>query len=89
MDRNVAKYWYPNEKMVVTPVCLTGRCCSLHPKGAVGIFWKVAQSLQKFWPLWPMNKILGFETAKTVNFGPFSTSTLTYVDYPRTLACLF
>ena len=20
--------WYPNEKMVVVPVCLNGRCCS-------------------------------------------------------------
>ena len=27
MDQNVAKYWYPNEKMVVIPVCLNGRCC--------------------------------------------------------------
>ena len=27
MDQNVAKYWYSNEKMVVVPVCLNGRCC--------------------------------------------------------------
>ena len=27
MDQNVAKYWYRNEKMVVVPVCLNGRCC--------------------------------------------------------------
>ena len=26
--------WYPNEKMVVVPVCLNGRCCS---SGCVGI----------------------------------------------------
>ena len=34
MDQKVAKYWYPNEKMVVIPVCLNGRCCS---SGCVGI----------------------------------------------------
>ena len=34
MDQNVAKYWYPNEKIVVAPVCLNGRCYSL---GCVGI----------------------------------------------------
>ena len=28
MDQNVAKYWYPNEKIVVVPVCLNGRYCS-------------------------------------------------------------
>ena len=26
MYQNVAKYWYPNENMVVIPVCLNGRC---------------------------------------------------------------
>ena len=34
MDQNLAKYWYPNEKMVVFPVCLNGRCCY---SGCVGI----------------------------------------------------
>ena len=24
MDQNLAKYWYPNEKMAVVPVCLNG-----------------------------------------------------------------
>ena len=29
MDQNMARYWYPNEKMVVVPVCLNGiRCYS-------------------------------------------------------------
>ena len=32
--QNVAKYWYPNEKIVVVPVCLNGRCCY---SGCVGI----------------------------------------------------
>ena len=36
MDENVTKYWYPNEKMVVVPVCLNGTCCS---SGCVGIAW--------------------------------------------------
>ena len=27
MDQDVAKYYYPKEKMVVVPVCLNGRCC--------------------------------------------------------------
>ena len=27
MDQNTARYWYPNEKMVVVPVCLNGRRC--------------------------------------------------------------
>ena len=27
MDQNVANFWCPNEKMVVVPVCLNGRCC--------------------------------------------------------------
>ena len=27
MDQNMARYWYPNEKMVVVPVCLNGRRC--------------------------------------------------------------
>ena len=27
MDKNMAKYWYPNEKMVVVPICLNGSCC--------------------------------------------------------------
>ena len=26
--------WYPNEKMVVVPLCLNGRCCS---SGCMGI----------------------------------------------------
>ena len=34
MDENEAKYWYPNEKMVVVRVCLNGRCCS---SGCMGI----------------------------------------------------
>ena len=39
MDQNVAKYWYPNEKMVVVPVCLNDRCCY---SGCVGIasYWQ-------------------------------------------------
>ena len=31
---DVAKYLYPNEKKVVVPACLNGRCCS---SGYVGI----------------------------------------------------
>ena len=27
VDQDVAKYWYPNETMVVVPICLNGRCC--------------------------------------------------------------
>ena len=27
MNKNVTKYWYPNEKMVAVPVGLNGRCC--------------------------------------------------------------
>ena len=27
MDRNVAKYWYPNEEMLVIHVYFNGRCC--------------------------------------------------------------
>ena len=34
MDQIVAKYWYPNEKMMVVPVCLNDRCCY---SGCVGI----------------------------------------------------
>ena len=28
MDQNVVEYWYTNEKMVVVPACLNGKCCS-------------------------------------------------------------
>ena len=28
MDQNVAKYRHTNDKMVVVPICLNGRCCS-------------------------------------------------------------
>ena len=34
MDQNVAKYWYPNEKMVVFLVCVNGRCYS---SGCMGV----------------------------------------------------
>ena len=34
MDQNVTKYRYPNEKMLVVPVCLNDRCCY---SGCVGI----------------------------------------------------
>ena len=34
MNQNVAKCWYPNEKTVVVPVCLNGKCCF---SGYVGI----------------------------------------------------
>ena len=34
MDQNETKYWYPNEKIVVDPVCLNGRCCY---SGCMGI----------------------------------------------------
>ena len=27
VDQNVVNYWYPNEKMVVVPICWNGRCC--------------------------------------------------------------
>ena len=27
-ERGQVQDWYPNEKMVVVPVCLNGRCCS-------------------------------------------------------------
>ena len=27
MDQNVARYWYPNEKLLVFAVYLNGRCC--------------------------------------------------------------
>ena len=33
-ERDQVQDWYPNEKMVVVPVCLNGRCCS---SGCVGI----------------------------------------------------
>ena len=35
MDKNVATYWYPNEKMVVVPVHLNGRCCHSRYMGIV------------------------------------------------------
>ena len=35
MDQNRAKYRYPNEKMVVVHLCLTGRCCSSASGGIV------------------------------------------------------
>ena len=31
----MAKYWYPNEKMVVVPVCLNGRCSYSGCEGVV------------------------------------------------------
>ena len=33
-ERGQVQDWYPNEKMVVVPVCLNDRCCS---SGCVGI----------------------------------------------------
>ena len=33
-ERGQAQDWYPNETMVVVPICLNGRCCS---SGCVGI----------------------------------------------------
>ena len=35
MDQNRAKYRYPNEKMVVVHLCLTGRCGSSASGGIV------------------------------------------------------
>ena len=35
MDQDVAKYWYPNGKMVAVPVCLNGICCSSRCVGIV------------------------------------------------------
>ena len=35
MDQDVAKYWYPNRKMVAVPVCLNGICCSSRCVGIV------------------------------------------------------
>ena len=37
MDQNVAKYWHPNKKLVVVPVCLNGRCCYTGCVSSVGI----------------------------------------------------
>ena len=34
MEQNVAKYWYPNEKIVMALVCLNSRCCY---SGCMGI----------------------------------------------------
>ena len=34
-ERGQTQDWYPNEKMVVEPVCLNGRCCSLECVGIV------------------------------------------------------
>ena len=34
-ERDKTQDWYPNEKLVVIPVCLNGRCCSLGCAGIV------------------------------------------------------
>ena len=34
-ERGQTQDWYPNEKMVVVPVCLNSRCCSLERVGLV------------------------------------------------------
>ena len=35
MDQNLAKYRYPNKKMVVVHLCFIGRCCSSACMGVV------------------------------------------------------
>ena len=35
LDQNLSKYWYANEKMMVVPACLNGRCCH---SGCVGLY---------------------------------------------------
>ena len=47
MDQNVAKCridGYPNERIVVVPFCLNGRCCSTEWAGVV-LFWQ----RQRWW----------------------------------------
>ena len=60
LERGQVQNWYPNQKMVVVPVSLNGRCCS---SGCMGIvltkikvmslclFWlfKEMLSMQFFW----------------------------------------
>ena len=53
MDQNVAKYWYPNEKMVVVPVCLNGRCCVV---------------IQGAWVLYRISKDKGDESLPLLTF---------------------
>ena len=37
-ERGRVEDWYPNEKIVVVPVCLKDRCCS---SGCVGVLYRI------------------------------------------------